>query len=61
MECRHIYKRIETIRRNVKSNKDDWHSRHDIWLLIDRFYCIKCLKIEEKEVRHQGNHRPDWW
>ena len=55
MDCEHKFVHLDTIRKNYA---DGWGTN---WILVDRFYCEKCL--EEKEVKKEkwSRERPEWY
>lgn len=55
-ECKHQYEHLETSR---------WHDSsggYQIqWVLIQRFFCTRCLDIREVRREEWSREKPDWY
>jgi len=61
MTCEHKFVHMETIKQC--GERPSWgFSSGKQWKRTDRFFCEKCLTIQEKVQTAEGwEEKPDWW
>lgn len=55
MNCKHVYKHLDTIKRRESCGYND------LWVRIDYYFCEKCLDQQEIKKSKTSRDKPDWY